>query len=141
MKKFQEVNKAYDTLRDPQKRQQYDHLGADNFERMEQGGGPDPGQVRQGLVRFGGGPAHVACKNLRACRCWQRPGAVQACMSPGWLIRLLQVAGMGAGLQPWRGLEHGGHLQHVWHGGRHGRRHGRVPVCAWGQLPTGAKVR
>ena len=38
-KKFQEVSKAYDTLRDPQKRQQYDSMGADGYERMAENGG------------------------------------------------------------------------------------------------------
>jgi DnaJ-class molecular chaperone len=38
-KKFQEVSKAYDTLRDPQKRQQYDSMGADGYERMTENGG------------------------------------------------------------------------------------------------------
>lgn len=37
--KFQEVSKAYDTLRDPQKRQQYDSMGSDNYERMAESGG------------------------------------------------------------------------------------------------------
>ena len=38
-KKFQEVSKAYDTLRDLQKRQQYDNMGADGYERMAENGG------------------------------------------------------------------------------------------------------
>ncbi len=44
--KFQEVSKAYDTLRDPQKRQQYDGMGADNYERMSESGGAGFSQVR-----------------------------------------------------------------------------------------------
>ncbi len=43
--KFQEVSKAYDTLRDPQKRQQYDHMGADGYERAAEAGGGGYGQV------------------------------------------------------------------------------------------------
>ena len=42
-KKFQEVSKAYDTLRDPQKRQQYDNMGADGYERMAENGGAQAG--------------------------------------------------------------------------------------------------
>ena len=43
--KFQEVSKAYDTLRDPQKRQQYDQMGADGYERMAEAGGGGFNQV------------------------------------------------------------------------------------------------
>ena len=45
-KKFQEVSKAYDTLRDPQKRQQYDNMGADGYERMAENGGAGWSPVR-----------------------------------------------------------------------------------------------
>ncbi len=41
------MSRAYDALRDPQKRAQYDQMGPDGYERMaEQGGaGPFGGQV------------------------------------------------------------------------------------------------
>ncbi|KAK9916413.1 hypothetical protein WJX75_002286 [Coccomyxa subellipsoidea] len=45
--KFQEVSKAYDTLRDPQKRQQYDSMGADGYERMAESGGAGFSQGQQ----------------------------------------------------------------------------------------------
>ncbi|CAL8466525.1 g6061 [Coccomyxa elongata] len=50
--KFQEVSKAYDTLRDPQKRQQYDGMGADNYERMSESGGAGFSQGQQGQYNW-----------------------------------------------------------------------------------------
>lgn len=42
-KKFQEVQRAYDTLRDPQKRSAYDQLGHSAYEAAESGGGAPGG--------------------------------------------------------------------------------------------------
>ncbi|XP_073129699.1 chaperone protein dnaJ GFA2, mitochondrial-like [Henckelia pumila] len=39
-KKFQEVQKAYEVLKDEEKRQQYDQLGHEAFEQASNGGGP-----------------------------------------------------------------------------------------------------
>lgn len=39
-KKFQEVQKAYEVLKDEEKRQQYDQLGHEAFEHAGEGGGP-----------------------------------------------------------------------------------------------------
>ncbi|BDA41183.1 Chaperone protein DnaJ [Coccomyxa sp. Obi] len=50
--KFQEISKAYDTLRDPQKRQQYDGMGADNYERMSESGGAGFSQGQQGQYNW-----------------------------------------------------------------------------------------
>ncbi|CAA3010270.1 chaperone dnaJ GFA2, mitochondrial [Olea europaea subsp. europaea] len=47
-KKFQEVQKAYEVLKDDEKRQQYDQLGHEAFERSSNGEGP-------GFDPFGGG--------------------------------------------------------------------------------------
>ncbi|XP_051145234.1 chaperone protein dnaJ GFA2, mitochondrial-like isoform X2 [Andrographis paniculata] len=47
-KKFQEVQKAYEVLKDDEKRQQYDQLGHEAFERVGNGEGP-------GFDPFGGG--------------------------------------------------------------------------------------
>lgn len=40
--KFQEIQKAYQTLSDPEKRSIYDQVGPDNFERMGSGSGAGP---------------------------------------------------------------------------------------------------
>lgn len=40
-KKFQEVNRAYEVLKDDDKRETYDQLGAEAYERQASGGGPD----------------------------------------------------------------------------------------------------
>ncbi|KAL3815046.1 hypothetical protein ACJIZ3_016314 [Penstemon smallii] len=50
-KKFQEVQKAYEVLKDEEKRQQYDQLGHDAFERVGNGEGP-------GFDPFGDGYNH-----------------------------------------------------------------------------------
>ena len=41
--RFQEVQKAYETLRDPQSRGMYDQVGHGNYEQMENGGGGGAG--------------------------------------------------------------------------------------------------
>ncbi|KAI3432814.1 hypothetical protein D9Q98_010397 [Chlorella vulgaris] len=43
-KKFQEVQRAYDTLRDSQKRKAYDRMGHEAYENMEAAGGSPGGQ-------------------------------------------------------------------------------------------------
>ncbi|EMS55082.1 Chaperone protein dnaJ 1, mitochondrial [Triticum urartu] len=40
-KKFQEVNRAYEVLKDDDKRETYDQLGVEAYERLASGGGPD----------------------------------------------------------------------------------------------------
>uniref|UniRef100_A0A7N0V4X2 Uncharacterized protein n=1 Tax=Kalanchoe fedtschenkoi TaxID=63787 RepID=A0A7N0V4X2_KALFE len=42
-KKFQEVSKAYEILKDEEKRSVYDQVGHDAYERQQEGGGPGPG--------------------------------------------------------------------------------------------------
>ncbi|GAB4814787.1 hypothetical protein N2152v2_001833 [Parachlorella kessleri] len=53
-KKFQEAQKAYDTLRDAEKRSAYDQLGHSAYEQMESGGGM-PGGMGGAGGPFGGG--------------------------------------------------------------------------------------
>ena len=59
--RFQEVQKAYETLRDPQSRGTYDQVGHSNYEQMENGGGGGAGggfpggMGGQGFEGFPGG--------------------------------------------------------------------------------------
>ncbi|KAJ3672578.1 hypothetical protein LUZ60_007299 [Juncus effusus] len=52
-KKFQEVSRAYETLKDEQKRSFYDQVGADQYEKAAAGGGGGGGNPFEG--GFGGG--------------------------------------------------------------------------------------
>ena len=61
-KRFQEVQKAYETLKDPQSRGMYDQVGHGNYEQMENGGGGGgggpggfPGGQGGGFEGFPGG--------------------------------------------------------------------------------------
>ncbi|KAK3136212.1 hypothetical protein QOZ80_5BG0429800 [Eleusine coracana subsp. coracana] len=48
-KKFQEVNRAYEVLKDEDKRETYDQLGPEAYERQASGGGPDGFPGRHGF--------------------------------------------------------------------------------------------
>jgi len=54
-KKFTEAQKAYEVLRDPEKRRMYDRVGHENMERMEQGGGFEEAGGFGGMGGMGGG--------------------------------------------------------------------------------------
>nr|CAD1830954.1 unnamed protein product [Ananas comosus var. bracteatus] len=60
-RKFQEVQRAYETLKDEQKRSFYDQVGADQYEKAASGGGAGPGGPFEGGFSnpfedfFGGG--------------------------------------------------------------------------------------
>eukprot|EP00201_Polytomella_parva_P000723 CAMPEP_0175080742 /NCGR_PEP_ID=MMETSP0052_2-20121109/25711_1 /TAXON_ID=51329 ORGANISM="Polytomella parva, Strain SAG 63-3" /NCGR_SAMPLE_ID=MMETSP0052_2 /ASSEMBLY_ACC=CAM_ASM_000194 /LENGTH=354 /DNA_ID=CAMNT_0016351545 /DNA_START=170 /DNA_END=1234 /DNA_ORIENTATION=- len=53
--KFQEVQKAYEALRDPQKRQLYDQMGPDGYENMQTNGGGASGAGAGFPGNMGGG--------------------------------------------------------------------------------------
>ena len=78
-KKFQEVSKAYDTLRDPQKRQQYDNMGADGYERMAENGGAGWSPVH---------PAHPVFKVRGLMTCSH---TLKNCSSMGGYIALVSM--------------------------------------------------
>jgi molecular chaperone DnaJ len=52
--KFKEMSNAYEVLGDAQKRANYDHFGADSYERMSQGGGYPGGGQSAGFGGFDG---------------------------------------------------------------------------------------
>jgi curved DNA-binding protein len=53
-KKFQEVQKAYECLKDQNSRQTYDSVGHDTYEQMQNGGGGAGGGQGQGSYQAGG---------------------------------------------------------------------------------------
>jgi molecular chaperone DnaJ len=86
-KKFQEVQRAYDTLRDAQKRAAYDRMGHERYEASEAGTGEGPfgagGQqvdpeelLREFFGRGGGGGAEVG---------WHLAGILNVAAGPALL--------------------------------------------------------
>ena len=53
--KFQQVNEAYDILKDPQKRQAYDQFGVDGLRDGGMGGGAGMEDILSHLFGFNGG--------------------------------------------------------------------------------------
>ena len=94
-KRFQEVSRAYDALRDPQKRAQYDQMGPDGYERMaESGGGAGPfgGQVCSTMRALSAVPSPPAGCTRRGC---QSGGAWASRWSLGGPTHLLSGACCG----------------------------------------------